>query len=117
MQMLLITIAVSMAVVSQLMLRYAMMNFGEFDIFKISCLFRAFSNPWVIGGILLYGFGSVLWLKVLTKAELSYAYPIGSLGFILIAIFGWIIFKEDITPLRLIGILLICIGVFFVAKS
>jgi len=113
----LIIMAMSLAVASQFMLKYAMMNFGELDLFKIGSIIRAFLSPWVIAGILVYGCSSVLWLKVLTKAELSYAYPIGSLSFILVAIFSWVIFREQITTVRMIGILLISIGVVFISRS
>lgn len=113
----LIILSITLTVISQFMLKYAMMKFGEFNIFKIDNLVMALSNPWVIGGILLYGCSTILWLKVLTRVELSYAYSMGSLSFILIALFGWMFFKEQVTALRLLGILFICIGVYFVSKS
>ena len=117
MLMLLITATAILIVISQSMLKYAMMGFGEYELFKISSILKAFSNPWVIGSLFLCGCTMILWLNVLTKAELSYAYSMGSLTYVLVTISGWLIFKEQITSLRLAGIVLICLGVFLVSKS
>jgi len=58
-----------------------------------------------------------LWIKVLSKVELSYAYPMVSLGYVLIMIFSYFFFKENITPIRIVGVVLIMIGVVLVARS
>ncbi len=70
-----------------------------------------------MAGIISYGFSFLLWIKVLSKVELSYAYPMVSLGYVLIMIFSYFFFKENITPIRIVGVALIMIGVVLVARS
>lgn len=71
----------------------------------------------VMSGIISYGISFLLWIKVLSKVELSYAYPMVSLGYVLIMIFSYFLFKENITPLRIVGVLFIIVGVILVARS
>lgn len=71
----------------------------------------------VMSGIISYGLSFLLWIKVLSKVELSYAYPMVSLGYVLIMIFSYFLFKENITPLRIVGVLFIIVGVILVARS
>ena len=74
-------------------------------------------RPSVLGGLALYGFGTMLWLGALARTELSQAYPFVAIGFVLTTIFGYMLFDERLVPLRLIGTALIIFGVFLVAKN
>lgn len=71
----------------------------------------------VMSGLILYGISFLAWVKVLSQVELSYAYPMVSISYVIIILFSYLFFKENITPARIIGVLLIIIGVIFVAKS
>jgi uncharacterized membrane protein len=74
-------------------------------------------NPAVLGGLGLYGLGTLLWLAVLARAELSQAYPFVGLSFVLTALFGWLLFGDAITIARVMGIALIVAGVVLVGRS
>ena len=74
------------------------------------------TNKFIFGGFTLYGLGAVVWLKVLSTWDVSKAYPLVGLGFGLTAVVG-IFLGESITALRLLGVLLICEGVWLVANS
>lgn len=78
---------------------------------------RLATQPYVIGGITIYSVSAVLWILTLSRAELSVAYPIVSLGYLLTAIASWYFLGEHLTPMRLVGIAIIVIGVYFVARS
>ena len=54
-------------------------------------------NPGMFGGLALYGLGTVLWLGVLTRAELSQAYPFVGLSFVLTAVFGAVLFHDALS--------------------
>ncbi len=73
-----------------------------------------FTSPYVLGGLVVYGFATVLWLFILSRVELSLAYPIQSLAYI-IAVFGayWL-FNEPLSAAKIIGCLLILAGVVFI---
>jgi len=73
-------------------------------------------NRLVMSGFLLYGLGAVMWLGVLSKWEVSKAYPLVGAGFVVTAMVGWLL-GEELSPVRVAGVLLICAGVFLVAKS
>lgn len=58
-----------------------------------------------------------LWLVVLSKVDVSYAYPFLSIGYILSAVVGYYAFNEAVTITRIIGIVIICIGVIVISRS
>ncbi len=74
-------------------------------------------NSYVLLGFLSFGAGAVLWLAVLAKEELSYAYPLSSLGYVVVLIGSFLLFHEHISLARIVGILIIIIGIFFVEYS
>ncbi len=80
-------------------------------------LFRAICDPIVIGGLGLYAASTLVWLLVLAKLDVSFAYPFVSLGFLFIALYGYFGLHEPMSVLRITGICLIFTGVLFVAKS
>ncbi len=63
-----------------------------------------------------YGLSFVLWLGVLSHADLSFARPFVSLGYVIVIIYGFYT-GENMTGERLLGIALIIGGLFFVARS
>ena len=75
-----------------------------------------FSNPSILGGFTLYGFGAVAWLGVLSQWDVSKAYPFVGLGFVFTVAIGWFV-GEQITLDRVLGVALICAGVLLVGRS
>lgn len=73
-------------------------------------------NPYVLLGLALYAASAVVWLSVLSRWDVSKAYPMVGLGFGLTAVIGWLA-GEPLTAQRLIGVLAICGGVVLVARS
>jgi len=74
-------------------------------------------SPGVMGGLTLYGLGTVLWLGVLSRAELSQAYPFVGLSFVITAAMGWLVFADAMSATRIAGIALIVAGVVLVGRS
>jgi drug/metabolite transporter (DMT)-like permease len=73
-------------------------------------------NRYIVGGFVLYGLGAVVWLSVLSKWEVSRAYPMVGLGFVMTAAIGALL-GEHVTVYRWLGILLISVGVALIGKS
>jgi len=71
----------------------------------------------VMVGITSYGVSFLLWIKVLSKVELSYAYPMVSLGYVLVMIYSYFFLHENISLLRVCGVIFIIIGVVLVSRS
>ena len=63
-----------------------------------------------------YGFSYVLWLGILSRADLTFARPFVSLGYILVIVYGYLA-GEAMSLARVAGIVLIMIGLIFVAYS
>ena len=71
----------------------------------------------LIAGMALYAVSIVLWLAVLSRAKVSAAYPLASVGFIITAIIAHIALCESLMLVRMLGILLICAGVVLVSGT
>lgn len=105
---------------AQLLLKAGMNRLGHFE-FALSKLVSIGSqviiNPFVLLGFTIYAVSVIVWLLVLSRIEVSVAYPMVSLGYVLNALTAYYLFGESLTPVRLIGILIILCGVYMVARS
>ena len=72
-------------------------------------------NPFILGGIGLYGVSSLLWIYVLSRLPLSRAYPFVGLSIVITSIVGALFLGERLVVTQIIGIVLVSIGVFLVA--
>jgi len=105
---------------AQLALKQGMRQIGEFA-FRLENLisvgWSVALNPFVAVGLGCYVFSVVIWLMVLSRVEVSYAYPLLSVGYIVTALAGRFFFSEALTPTRWAGILVICIGVWLITRT
>lgn len=83
---------------------------------SIQGVFTLISSPYIVAGFMLYGMGAMIWLAVLARWDVSKAYPIVGLGFVLAALIG-LTQGENISLLRMAGIVLIVSGVAVVART
>lgn len=75
-------------------------------------VFLCISNIYFWLGFLCYGVSIVSWILVLSKMSVSLAYPFLSFGFVLSIVLAHFLFGEPITMTKIIGIGLICCGLF-----
>jgi multidrug transporter EmrE-like cation transporter len=75
------------------------------------------TNHWVIGGLSLYALSAVVWLLVLARVQLSYAYPFVGIGFIITMLMGWWVLGDAMSVQRVGGTLLIATGIALVARG
>jgi len=80
-------------------------------------LFGALTSPLIWFGLIIYVVSVAMWLWVLSKVDLSVAYPFVGLGFLLTMAFGAMILNENVTPVRILGTVLIAGGCILVGKS
>jgi drug/metabolite transporter (DMT)-like permease len=80
-------------------------------------LWRMATSPYVIGGLLVYGLATVFWLTALSRVPLSFAYPFVSLNFLVILVVSWRLFGEEISPWRVLGTLIVGVGVLLISKT
>jgi len=90
---------------------------GEPFAFKWPILWRTFTNWMVLLGFALIFGAAVLWLVVISRVNLSLAYPILALGYFFTVIASWLILKEPLTWQKVVGSIVICLGVGLVTWS
>lgn len=74
------------------------------------------SNYYLWGGLAFYGLSVVFWLFVLSKLELSRAYPLVSIGYIFTLFLGNFFLQESMTVHKILGVCFIIIGVIFISR-
>ncbi|MFH1575547.1 MAG: hypothetical protein ABIB55_01215 [Candidatus Nealsonbacteria bacterium] len=81
-------------------------------------IFIFLKNYKILSVILLYAAGFFLWFLTLTKFELNYAFPLMIAAvYGLVLFFSWMFLKESVTTLKILGILIIAVGIILIAKS
>ena len=115
-----ILISVLAGAIGQILLKKGMGSMGPLTLTASqlgATLWRIGTNPFVIIGLVIYVGGTVFWLTALSRVDLSYAYPFASLSYVVMLAASWLLFSENITSLRLLGTLVICVGVFLISRS
>ncbi len=116
----LILSGVALNAAAQLLLRQGMLTVGTFSLDGGSLwqvLPRIALNPWVIAGLASYVMSVGLWLIVLSRVEVSVAYPMVSLGYVITVLLARVLFNEAVSWQRLLGVFIIICGVWLVARS
>ena len=75
------------------------------------------TNIWLWGAMICYALSILLWMAVLSKVEVSFAYPFLSIGYVVAAVVGYYFFGESLSVIRIVGIVIICIGVYLISRS
>ncbi|MBG18540.1 MAG: transporter [Rhizobiales bacterium] len=105
---------------AQLMLKQGMMTLGPLNFTSETAIARIFQivfNPWVFAGLATLVISMASHLFVLSKVELSFAYPFLSLAYVAVAVFAYFVFREDLNAWRIAGIAFICVGTVLIAQS
>lgn len=114
----LIFINIFLVVIGQFLLKKGMNLIGGFEAGSWLVFFtKVFTSAWVLIGLSIYIVGSLLWFIVLSKVDLSFAYPLISLSYILVFIVSVLFLGESFSLLRLLGVGFIMLGVFFISRS
>lgn len=73
-------------------------------------------NPLIIISVIGSFVSLGLWLVAISKMEISVAYPMVSVGYVITMIAGYYLFGEPITPVKALGMVLIVAGVFCLSR-
>lgn len=84
---------------------------------KVGFVLNLILSPWVVTALLATFLAGVSWMLAMTKFELSYAFPFVSLNYVFIMIASSLLFFESVSPLKIIGTLIIMLGLVLVAKG
>ena len=105
---------------AQLMLKYGMMNMGPLSFAGVNPVVKILQivfSTWIFFGLSVFVISMASHLYVLSKVDLSFAYPFLSLAYVAVAVFAYFVFHEDLNAWRIAGIGFICIGTILIAQS
>lgn len=116
----LILLGVFLNAAAQLLLKAGMTQIGHFDFSMANMVpigMKVMGNPPIISGLCMYVMSVVVWLLVLSRVQVSFAYPMLSIGYIVNAFAANYFFGEPLSSVRMLGIFIIISGVYLVAQS
>ncbi len=105
---------------AQIMLKRGMMSVGALDIGAdglVWTVLKVVFSPFVFLGLATFVISMASHLYVLSKVQLSYAYPFLSLAYVVVAAYSYFFFAEDLNAARIAGIGLIVAGTILIAQS
>jgi len=105
---------------AQIMLKHGMGSFAQLSLASGNVplkLLQVFFSPWVFAGLVMFVVSTVSHLYVLSKVELSFAYPFLSLAYVMVTLFAFFVFHEDVNAWRIGGLAFICVGTVLIAQS
>lgn len=105
---------------AQLMLKAGMSQIGHFEFTAANAWpigMKVMANPPIVTGLFMYVISVGVWLLVLSRVQVSFAYPMLSIGYVVNALAAYYLFGEPLTSVRMLGIFVIIAGVYLVAQS
>jgi drug/metabolite transporter (DMT)-like permease len=115
-----ILLSVGLAAVAQLTLKAGMNQVteeGGIVTLSADSLKLVATNVTVWAGLVLFALSAVAWLFVLSRTTLSFAYPFAALTYLVIVLVDRFWFKEEVPPLRWVGVAFIMVGIVMVART
>ena len=72
---------------------------------------RALFTPYIFAGLMIYAFSAITWIIILSRVDLSFAYPMISLSYVIVVVLSAILLHERVPLITIPGLVLICAGV------
>ena len=115
-----ILLGVMLNAFAQLALKAGMNRVGQFDFALANLIpigWQVGTNPFVALGLFCYVVSVGVWLLVLSRVEVSLAYPMLSVGYVVNALIAWWFMGETLTATKIAGIAVICFGVWLLSRA
>jgi drug/metabolite transporter (DMT)-like permease len=115
-----ILISVLGSAAGQLLLKKGMNSMGPVTLSfnqLPSTVWQMATNFNVFIGLAIYLVGTVFWLAALSRVDLSFAYPFASFNYVVMLVASWMMFDEKITLSRILGTVVIGIGVLLISRT
>jgi len=106
--------------VAQLALKASVREMGAIGLnfsSSATAFLRLASEPFLWVGLFCYGISVIVWILALSRVDVSIAYPMLSMGYVVNAFFAWQLFGEYMNPARMIGMGIVLLGVYVLARS
>ena len=112
--------SILLAITAQLLMKSGIMRIGGIDFSKGGIptqLVRLITCPHIIIGFAIFAASMIFYLAAISRLDISMAYPMVSVNYVLVMIFSKIFFHEKINIYRLAGVFLIVSGVILISRS
>lgn len=105
----------------QIVLKFGMTRVAGFPVEvrrnPVRLAIRTLSEAWLWTWGLLFLASMVLWLVGLRTVDLSYAYPLASVGYVMVGFLAIVVLKEKVPVMRWVAVCVICAGIWMIAGS
>lgn len=119
--MMLLFICILAGASGQICWKHAMNNREEIrdinSLFNAKTIFGIITDKYIIAGLMFYGFALIFWLGAMSTLEISFMYPMLSLGYVIVAVLAFIFLGENISLARWAGIALIVVGSILITRG
>ncbi len=116
----LIFVGVMLNVAAQLLIKAGTNSIGYFEFNRENILpigVRLATEPHIAGALFCYGLSVVIWILALSRVQVSIAYPLLSMGYVVNAVAAWWFFNEVFNPTKVVGIGVIILGVIIISRA
>lgn len=117
-EIMLILVSILFGAVGQLLMKFGTTRVGAAEGDGVAALLvKYFTNLPILAGLSFYALSAVIWIFAISKVELSFAYPMVALSYVLVVTVSYFLFGESVGALRIAGLITIIAGVLMIAKS
>ncbi len=105
----------------QICWKHAMSNMDRInsfdDLLQPKSILSIITDKYILVGLILYASSTFLWLGALSTLDVSFMYPMLSLGYVITAILAFVFLGENVPMVRWVGIALVVAGCFLITRS
>lgn len=115
----LVLMSVFLGSIGQIMMKSGSDRVGQLALTPTSLIpdiIRVLRVPEFWMALLLFGVSSLIWVKVLSKSELTHAYPLGSMSYIFVFLLSSLLLHETLTLQKVLGATVILLGIFIIHR-
>jgi multidrug transporter EmrE-like cation transporter len=116
-----LAVSILLNVCGQVSIKQSITNYqaraGEGTYFGLSTALPILTSPLTLLGLALYAVSAIFWISALSRVQLSYAYPLLGVGYVLVAVASWQLWGENMSVQRILGTLVVAVGVYLVGTS
>jgi drug/metabolite transporter (DMT)-like permease len=115
-----VLITVALTVYGQFVIKYQVLKAGSMpdgSLERLQFVLKLMLDPWIVSAFAAAVLASLAWMAAMTRLPLSEAYPLTSITFLCVVFGGAWLFAEPLPPQRVIGALLVVIGLVVGSRS
>jgi multidrug transporter EmrE-like cation transporter len=116
----LILAGVMLNAAAQILMKTGTNSIGYFDFSAANIVpigWKLATEPHIIGAMCCYVLGVIIWILALSRVQVSIAYPLLSMGYVVNAVAAWYLFNESFNPTKVIGMGVIIMGVVIISRA